>query len=212
MEAALISELLSSYVANLTPLQLEQVSAYLDLLLKWNARMNLTSIRDPENIVKRHFGESFFLARHIPSGAADLTDLGSGAGFPAIPILIYRSELKLTLVEAQQRKATFLKEVGRALNLDIQVKNCRVEELISQQPASASVVTFRAVEKFESILTMAAHLIRGRTTDRTSGCLAILVGRSQVARAQELLPDWLFQPTIPIPDGENRVILLGEPN
>src|SRR5260370_30861586 len=66
---------------------LPQLSTYLDLLLKWNARTNLTAIRDPEEIVRRHFGESLFAARHL--GSCDtLLDLGSGAGFPGLPIAL----------------------------------------------------------------------------------------------------------------------------
>ena len=61
---------------------LPQLSAYLDLLLKWNARTNLTAIRDPEEIVRRHFGESLFAAHHIPAETKTLLDFGSGAGFP----------------------------------------------------------------------------------------------------------------------------------
>src|SRR6202453_4863412 len=71
---------------DLDPSLLSQFSTYLDLLLKWNARTNLTAIRDPEEIVRRHFGESLFAARHIPAEAKTLLDFGSGAGFPGLPI------------------------------------------------------------------------------------------------------------------------------
>src|ERR1700728_3898680 len=77
---------------------LPQLSAYLDLLLKWNARTNLTAIRDPEEIVRRHFGESLFVARHLPA-CDTLLDLGSGAGFPGIPIQLALPELNVTLAE-----------------------------------------------------------------------------------------------------------------
>ena len=213
MELGVISELLAPYVEALAPRQLEQVTVYLDLLLKWNARMNLTAIREPENIVKRHFGESFFLARHIPADLPDLTDIGSGAGFPAIPINIYRPELQITLVEAQQRKATFLREVGRALNLDIEVKNSRVEELVRTHSRTASVVTFRAVEKFDLVLPIAAELVRRRSLRcDTPGTLAILIGSAQCSRALSLLPEWHFHPEIVVPGGENRIILRGNPD
>jgi 16S rRNA (guanine527-N7)-methyltransferase len=212
MEPTVISALLAPYVEVLAPGQVEQVSIYLDLLLKWNARMNLTAIRDPENIVKRHFGESFFLARHLPAELSDLTDIGSGAGFPAIPIKIYRPTLKTRLVEAQQRKATFLREVARALTLDIEVVNSRVEDWLRNQPQTASIVTFRAVEKFETVLPTAAALVR-KTNQPSgqSGTLAILIGSAQVSLAKALLPDWRFKPEISVPGGENRVILRGEP-
>ena len=209
MEASAISKLLAPYIEELSPLQLEQVSLNLDLLLKWNARMNLTSIRDPENIVKRHFGESFFLARYLPVHLPDLTDIGSGAGFPAIPIQIYRPELKLRLIEAQLRKATFLKEVGRALKLDFEVNNSRLEQQVPDLSGSASIVTLRAVEKFDLILPLAAKLVRAGSDN--SGILAILISDAQISRARTLLREWRFDPEIPVPGGENRVILRGEP-
>jgi 16S rRNA (guanine527-N7)-methyltransferase len=93
-----------------------QLSAYLDLLLKWNARTNLTAIRDPEEIVRRHFGESLFAGVHLAaklSSEATLLDLGSGAGFPGLPIQLLLPGLQVTLAESQNKKATFLREAVR---------------------------------------------------------------------------------------------------
>src|SRR5260370_26740301 len=106
--------------SGLTALQIEQVHAYLDLLLKWNKKTNLTSVRQPEEILRRHFGESFFLAAALaevnspkagPGAAVRFIDLGSGAGFPGIPLKIYAPHLSGRLIQAQNKKATFLKEV-----------------------------------------------------------------------------------------------------
>jgi len=131
--------------------------------------MNLTAIRDPQQIVSRHFGESFFLASklfgaggflHLPTYQLTnllIYDVGSGAGFPAIPLKIYLPDVTITLIEANYRKAVFLREVLRALELEAEVKNVRAEDL---PPASADLVTLRAVEKFESILPTAARLVR----------------------------------------------------
>jgi len=99
---------------------LDQLQVYLDLLLRWNARVNLTAVRDPEQIVTRHFGESLFAAGVIRARhRADerLADVGSGAGFPGIPIKLAIPDIALTLIESQSKKATFLREVVRALNL-----------------------------------------------------------------------------------------------
>ena len=230
---------LQPYISDLSPTQLAQVSTYLDLLLRWNSKMNLTSVRDLKDIVSRHFGESFFLAtqlfplsfraeRGIPTPAHQLQilDLGSGAGFPAIPLKIYRPDLALTLVEAHHRKAVFLREVLRALNLDAEVKNVRAEDL---PPASADLVTLRAVEKFDSILPTAARLLRKEVMDAgrprpaepdfvhrppstVHSGLALLIGSAQIARAQQLLLNWRFHPGIPIPNSQNRVIQLVEPS
>jgi 16S rRNA (guanine527-N7)-methyltransferase len=203
-----LADLLGPFAAGLSAQQLEQVLAYMGLLLKWNARMNLTAIRDEESIATRHFGESFFLALQLPSAAQDVTDLGSGAGFPGIPIKIARPDLPLTLIEAQQRKATFLREVLRTLQIAAEVKNVRAETL---PKGTASLVTLRAVEKFDSILPVAAGLVRPATEAAGPGSLAILIGSAQAQRVREILPHWRFQPEIPIPSAENRVILQGEP-
>src|SRR6202041_1504910 len=96
---------------------LPQLSAYLDLLLKWNARTNLTAIRNPEEIVRRHFGESLFAARHLDPNTSSLLDFGSGAGFPGLPIALLRPDVQVTLAESQNKKATFLREVVRNLAL-----------------------------------------------------------------------------------------------
>src|SRR5581483_1513447 len=123
--APLLAPFLST--AELSSAQTEQVRAYLELLLRWNQKINLTSVRKPEDIVTRHFGESFFLASSLRQmgiindrandSGARFIDLGSGAGFPGIPVKIYEPEFHGTLMESQNKKATFLKEVIRALKL-----------------------------------------------------------------------------------------------
>ena len=121
-----IAALLAPYLGgcSLSDAQLAQLATYLDLLLRWNARINLTAVRDPEQIVTRHFGESLFAARRLyPAGRKlepgtwKLFDLGSGAGFPGLPIKIWAPALQATLLESNQRKATFLRELVRALQL-----------------------------------------------------------------------------------------------
>src|SRR5579862_1823882 len=91
--------------ARLSSTQLDHISMYIDILIRWNARINLTAIRDPEEIVVRHFGESLFAARHVfPETAAEagleLIDIGSGAGFPGIPMKIWEPALRVTLIES----------------------------------------------------------------------------------------------------------------
>ena len=97
----------------------QQLSAYLDLLLKWNARTNLTAIREPEEIVRRHFGESLFAGTAARRSAlrrdASLLDFGSGAGFPGLPIQLLLPDLRVTLAESQGKKASFLREAVRTL-------------------------------------------------------------------------------------------------
>src|SRR5690349_10055782 len=105
MEAARIAELLEPFLQKpkggreeLSAAQLRQLSDYLDLLVRWNAKTNLTSVRGPEEIVKRHFGESLFLASAVRGEAvATAIDVGSGAGFPGIPLKIYAPQIAVTL-------------------------------------------------------------------------------------------------------------------
>jgi 16S rRNA (guanine527-N7)-methyltransferase len=206
--------LLRPYIENLSSAQLDQISTYIEILLRWNAKMNLTAIRKPEQIATRHFGESLYLAHKLSEagllrsadreagGPKIVVDVGSGAGFPGIPLKIACPDITLTLIEAQQRKAVFLKEVLRSLHLEGEVNNIRAEEFARLNPKFADLVTLRAVEKFEAIIPVAARLANA------DGTLAVLVGGAQVGPAKDLLKQWQFGPLLPIPSSENRVILL----
>lgn len=101
---------------DLTAGQYEQFLAYLDLLLKWNRRINLTALRTPDEIISRHFLDSLLLLPHLPE-TGRLLDIGSGAGFPGLPLKIVRPGLAVDLVEATAKKASFLKEAVRRLGL-----------------------------------------------------------------------------------------------
>src|ERR1700722_18488594 len=116
LSEARIAALLTPFLPSPPPNILPKLSLYLDLLLKWNARTNLTAIRDPEEIVRRHFGESLFAGQHLESPST-LLDFGSGAGFPGLPIALLHSGIAVTLAESQNKKATFLREVVRSLDL-----------------------------------------------------------------------------------------------
>lgn len=135
----------------------ERISNYLDLLLVWNDRMNLTSVRDPREIVERHFGESFFLARHMQVSGS-LLDLGSGAGFPGVPIQLWHPRLQVTLAESQLKKATFLREVVRSLGLRTEVWAHRAEGLVGGRKFDC--VAMRAVDQPRAALTAAFQLTR----------------------------------------------------
>ena len=205
MDSARISEILAPFLEN-NPLSAEQlalISANLELLLKWNSHVNLTSIRSDEVIVSRHFGESLFAARKLSPlvpPAASLFDLGSGAGFPGIPIKIWIPGLRVVLIESRQKKATFLNEVIRTLQLeDIAVANRRAEELGTQ----ADIVTLRAVEKFERALSIAQGLVR------PGGKLALLIGSHQASTTRSLLPRFSWQEPDPVPLSSSRILLIG---
>lgn len=100
---------------SLTDQQLDQLEAHYDLLVKWNARLNLTRIDSVEEAVRLHYGESLFVGTRLPAGPLRIVDVGSGAGFPGIPIAVLRPECNVTLVESHQRKGVFLREASRYL-------------------------------------------------------------------------------------------------
>ncbi len=206
--------------AALSPSQLNHISTYIDILLHWNSRINLTAIRNEEEIVTRHFGESLFAARHLfpevypvpsvspvvkafDSSGNRVADLGSGAGFPGIPIKLWAPQISLTLIESHQKKATFLREVARALTLtDIDIQNTRAEAL---PPRTFDLVTLRAVERFAQTLPTAAALLT------PAGRLVLFISSSQLETAQATLPHLLWQDAIPIPKSESRHLLIGHP-
>jgi 16S rRNA (guanine527-N7)-methyltransferase len=226
--------------AVLSPAQLQSISTYIDILLRWNARINLTAIRDPEDIVTRHFGESLFAARHLypashtssshryPAGHVDpshvgpggraalqgrvtgkkeigalasesVADVGSGAGFPGLPIKLWAPHLALTLIESNHKKSAFLREVARALTLtDVNIQTARAETLT----ATFDLVTLRAVERFDAILPAAAALVA------PAGRLALLISAAQEAQARSTLPHLEWSTPIPVPQSRSRVLLV----
>jgi len=206
METARIAELLDPFLRRpdggreeLSPKQLQHLADYLDLLLRWNARINLTAVREPEQIVTRHFGESLFLAQTVKREETGSTiDIGSGAGFPGIPLNIYAPNVVVTLTESHNKKATFLNEVIRKLTLtNINVFPGRAEE----SGRTADLITLRAVEKFEGAVAIAGKLVN------PSGRLALLIGAGQVDAAKRLLPGFEIE-TIPVPQSRERVLLV----
>ena len=230
MDTARIQALLEPFLEpSLSPDQLDQISTYIDLLLRWNARINLTAIRHPEEIVTRHFGESFFLARHLfpkpchpersQAGAPLIAhsamsgtlphpprvlDIGSGAGFPALPLKIWAPHIHLTLVESNNKKAAFLREVARALTLtNINVITDRAEVLAARPDfPRTEVVTLRAVEHFAAIIPQAVALLAPRAT------LALLIGAAQIPYLMTLAT-LKWNPPISVPQSHTRMLSIG---
>ena len=201
-----IAELLLPFgVSSLNPAQLRSISTYVDVLLKWNARINLTAVRRAEEVVTRHFGESLFTARQLfPDGensqVASVADVGSGAGFPGLPMKLWAPPVGLTLIESNQKKATFLKEVARSLTLmNVNIVTARAEQVV----LGADVVTLRAVEKFETVLPTATRLVASH------GRIALLIGEGQVAVAQRA-PGFVWTSPERIPLSKGRVLLVGQ--
>ena len=112
-----------SRLSSLFPLpddQLERLESHYRLLVKWNRVINLTRVDDEDEAAVRHFGEAIFLARCLPVGPLTVVDVGSGGGFPGLPVAVVRPECAVTLIESDLRKSAFLKEATRGW------PNCRV--------------------------------------------------------------------------------------
>jgi 16S rRNA (guanine527-N7)-methyltransferase len=200
VDNATISRILRPFV-ELSPENLAQTSKYLDLLLKWNAKMNLTAVRDADAIVARHFGESFFLAERLELAPGDtVIDLGSGAGFPGLPLAMLAPAVQVTLIESNRKKAAFLNEVIFAL----QLKNARAfSQRAETYPDKADLVTMRAVEKFEKTLPVALERVR------EGGRIALMIGDSQLSTARGLAGGVQWDDPIPVPGGHSRVLAVG---
>ena len=214
MDQSRIANLLEPFIGKdvLSTTQLQDISTYIDILQHWNARINLTAIRNPDEIITRHFGESLFAARHLfsnpaaysaPSAAKafEVADIGSGAGFPGIPLKLWAPEISLTLIESNHKKATFLREVSRVLTLtNIDIQNTRAESLTGKK---FDIITLRAVEHFESTLPVAANLLT------SNGRLALLVGSSQLPTTQAILASVNWDEPIAVPASNSRILVVG---
>jgi 16S rRNA (guanine527-N7)-methyltransferase len=187
-------------LASLPPTAPAQLDAFLALLLQWNARINLTALRDPETIVRRHFAESLFAAEHIPADSKTLLDFGSGAGFPGIPIAIARPEIAVTLSESQGKKTAFLREAVRTLGLRAEVWAGRVEQMPAERVFDA--VTLRAVDKMPQACRLAVpRLVRG-------GWLGVFATRATES-ALDLLSGVRWTEALPIPGSRQEILRTG---
>lgn len=164
--------------------------------------MNLTAIREPKEIVQRHFGESLFAARHLLDQKRPQTaiDLGSGAGFPGVPFAMLAPDVQVTLIESQQKKATFLKELVRVLEL----KNVRVfGDRAESCRETAELVMLRAVERFQDALKMAISLTS------PGGRIGLMIGSGQVELARRLSAEICWSDAVEIPCSNSRALLVG---
>lgn len=156
---------------SLTVDQIDALEAHYNLLIQWNARLNLTRIESVEDAVRLHYCESLFLGTRLPPGQLRIVDVGSGAGFPGLPIAILRPECTVTLVESHQRKGVFLREASRNLN-------------------NVSVVTERAENLkigFDWLVSRAV-LPRDLLKLKLANSLALLVGSEDVPGSTEREP------------------------
>jgi 16S rRNA (guanine527-N7)-methyltransferase len=201
VETAAIAHLLQPFI-QLDESRLCAISIYIDLLLKWNARINLTAIREPDEMVQRHFGESLYAAKYLLEQKRPQTaiDLGSGAGFPGVPFAMLAPDVQVTLIESQQKKATFLRELIRVLEL----KNVKVfSDRAERYPGTADLVMLRAVEKFEETLKIAVRLAK------LGGTVALMIGSGQVELARGLGSKVSWNKPVELPCSSSRALLVG---
>jgi 16S rRNA (guanine527-N7)-methyltransferase len=199
-----IQDWIAPFYPGLSAVQVEQVQKYISLLLLWNQKISLTSIENPQELVSRHFGESFFGAKFIENGACRLADVGSGAGFPGLALKIALPELQVFLIEQDTRKATFLNEVIRALNLT-QAKVLRSSyEALAPEISDFDAIVARAVGDHKSLLKWASPRLN------EPGQAVLWIGAEDAARLGEL-PTWNWQLPLALPNSKNRVLLSGVP-
>lgn len=195
MTPANIATLLEPYLHQ--PLDLAiaaQLSVYLELILKWNAKTNLTSVRRPEVIVQRHFGESIFTGAHL-GPCQSLLDFGSGAGFPGIPIQLIRPDVAVTLAESQNKKSGFLREVVRTLDLPTEVWADRVDSMPKTRCFDA--VALRAVDKMESSVYEAG---------RRAAHQVLILSTTQSSYSALLSADFALSARIPLPQTQDGLL------
>ena len=182
--------------------QVLQIQQYIKILLLWNEKISLTSIRDPLEMLYRHFCESMYASIAVPVEKGRLADVGSGGGFPGLPLKIIRPNLRVFLVESNLKKATFLAEVIRELGLkDTQVLVRRYEEL-HEEMAPLDFVCARAVGEFPSFLEWAG-------SDQIAAQQVILwIGARDLPGIQQMNA-WEWREPIQVPHSLQRLLLVG---
>ncbi|HXQ98235.1 MAG TPA: 16S rRNA (guanine(527)-N(7))-methyltransferase RsmG [Candidatus Limnocylindrales bacterium] len=200
--ASSISAWLEPYGVQLSDLQVLQIQNYLGILVFWNHKFNLTSVEDPQEIVSRHFGESFFCAKFMPAEKSRLADVGSGAGFPGLALKIVRPDTEVFLIEQDTRKAAFLNEVARTLHLE-SVKVLRTHyETLNPDFGDFDAVIARAIGNHKTLLRWASPRLS------PSGRVILLLGLEDATKLTHL-KDWHWSQPHPMPQSSKRVIIVG---
>jgi len=201
-----VRELLGPFGLQLTSEQIAQLLTYLNLLLRWNIKINLTAIRSAEECITRHFGESLYLARFVQLKGG-LLDIGSGAGFPGLALMIVFPHLQVTLLEPVAKKRAFLKEVARLCEMQsVEVRPERLDVFVPFVAGAAQfdAATSRAVGGLRELIPKAVRCLKPR------GALFLWLsqdqGREAVATGRNCI-DWTDP--IPIPLSHQRQIWRG---
>lgn len=177
---------------------------YLALLVRWNGTYNLTAVRDPQDMVRRHLLDSLALHPYVESGL--LADLGSGPGLPGIPLAMAHPQLQVTLVESNGKKARFLREAVRTLGLaNARVAESRAEAL--HEPATFDAITARALDSLAGIIEVGGHLLK------PGGRLLAMKGINPVEEIAALPGGWKVSAVhalkVPGLVGERHLLIIG---
>ena len=197
-----ITRTLEIYGVNATPSLCASIRTYIELLLRWNQKIALTTITDPAEILRFHFGESMFAARQVPIRHGRLADVGTGPGFPAVPISMVIPELHCVLIESNQKKAAFLAELVRTLKIDgIEIYRGRMESFTDSAVRFDFSVS-RALGMHNDFLSWSSRHLA------PSGTVVLWIGDDDACRISSM-SEWDWNPTLPIPDSRRRMLLFG---
>jgi len=182
--------------------QVLQIQDYIKILLSWNDKINLTAIRNPVEILYRHFCESMFAGVSVPIERGRLADVGTGAGFPGLALKILRPSLQVFLIESNLKKAAFLAEVIRVLGLrEAQVLVRRYEEL-GEEIAPLDLACARAVGDYRAFLDWA------HSEQLATKTVVLWIG-SQEAPEIRKISSWEWHEPIAVPNSLRRLLLVG---
>ncbi len=195
--------MLAPFYLSISDETIDRLIVYVDLLLRWNSKINLTSISTAEECITRHFGESF-LASRLVQLRGSLLDIGSGAGFPGLALKLIAPELEVVLLEPVGKKRAFLKEVARVCGMgSVLIVGSRLDEFASsEQGRIFDIITVRAVGGLELLVPTAKGLLR------PDGHLCLWVGTQQVQGIRETNSElqWLEPEAIPL--SHDRLIMV----
>jgi len=202
---ATIRQLLEPFGLDLSPEQIGQMIVYLELLLRWNKKINLTGIRDWETCVTRHFGESLYLGRWVGLNGR-LLDIGSGAGFPGLSLKIIFPGLSVTLLEPIAKKRAFLKEVARVCGMNsVEVRGERLEDFAGASPPPVyDAATARAVGHLEELVPLASRCLKA------GGELFLWLSRRQTNEIGYIEAGLRVVRRVPVPGGGQGEIWWGK--
>jgi 16S rRNA (guanine527-N7)-methyltransferase len=202
LSADIINKALREFNIEAQPEQIAAIQRYMALLLAWNEKINLTAIRDPLEMLYRHFCESMYAVFAVPLQGGRLADVGSGGGFPGLALKIIRPQLQAFLIESNVKKATFLAEVVRELELaDTRVFVSRYEEL-GEEITPLDFVCSRALGEFDKFLGWAG-------AERVAAGQVILWTGSRDLDEIKKIKGWSWREPLPIPHSLQRFLLVG---